>query len=268
MLNPQHSSSLHTQPPGVCENHVAWLPKVVIDLSYWHGGRKLKDVERFEWPGEVVEGTAIEHAHLSCTHFGIQPSSTLEMWAFRTDWVIANTRSDIDQHWSSVDPQPRAIHKILMSHRPVWSSKQGVLPALQQWRMFDAVFIKFTAVKTSLLCDEDLSEHITALLVEPAPIAGLQDLAVVDGRIADLKVIRRGDSPTGGQLVLVTGSVRVAIGPQSTPKTEMEVVQTVNSVLDVQLVPTSELLELDRSDAIMSPMDWQIRPRVSQYDNP
>ncbi|MFC9008458.1 hypothetical protein [Streptomyces microflavus] len=258
MLNPQYSSPLQAQPLGVCENRVAWLPKVVIDLSYWHGGRKLKDVERFEWPGEIVEGTALEHAHQSCIHFGIDPTSTLEMWAFRTDWIIANTRSDIDQHWSSIDPQPRAINKVLVSHRPVWSSKQGTLPELQQWRMLDAVFLKFTTVKSTLLCDVDLSDHITAQLVEPSPIAGLQKLAVVDGRIADLKVIRRGSSAAGGQLVLVTGSVRIAIGPHSTPANEFDVVQTVNSALDVQLLPTTEFLELDGSDTILRPMAWQI----------
>lgn len=258
MLNPQHSSTLNTQPAGVCDDRVAWLPKVVIDLSYWHGGRKLKDVERFEWPGEIVEGAALEHAHQSCTHFGIEPTSTLEMWAFRTDWIIANTRSDIDQHWSSVDLQPRALHKVLVSHRPVWSSKLGSLPALQQWQTFDAVFLKFTTVKSALPSDVDLSEHITALLVEPSPIAGLQELAVVDGRIADLKVIRRGGNAAGGQLVLVTGSVRIAIGPHSTPAHELDVVQTVNSALDVQLLPTTELLELDASDTILRPMAWQI----------
>lgn len=258
MLNPQHSSTLNTQPVGVCDNRVAWLPKVVIDLSYWHGGQKLKDVERFEWPGEVVEGAALEHAQENCTYFSIEPTSTLEMWAFRTDWIIANTRSDIDAHWSSVDPQPRAIHKVLVSHRPVWSSKLGSLPALQQWRTFDAVFLKFTTVKSKLPSDVDLSQYITALLVEPSPIAGLQELAVVDGRIANLKVIRRGSSGAGGQLVLVTGSVRVAIGPHSTPANDLDVVQTVNSALDVQLLPTTEFLDLDGSDTILRPMAWQI----------
>ncbi|WP_282366420.1 hypothetical protein [Pseudomonas sp. PS02290] len=261
MLNPQHSSSLKIPLSSVCVNRVAWLPKVVIDLSYWHGGQKLKDVERFEWPGEVVEGTALEHAQENCAHFGIDPTSTLEMWAFRTDWIIANTRSEIDQHWSSVDPQPRFAHKVLVSYRPVWSSKQGALPALHQWQMFDASFLKFTTVKSKLHCDVDLSEHISAMLVEPAPIAGLQQLAVVDGRIADLKVIRKGNSAAGEQLVLVTGTVRVAIGPHSTPETELDVVQTVNSALDVQLLPTTELLELDGSDNILRPMVWQVLNR-------
>lgn len=58
MLSPQHIPSLDTQQPSVCESGVAWLPQVVIDLSFWHGGRKLKDLERFEWPGDVVEGGA------------------------------------------------------------------------------------------------------------------------------------------------------------------------------------------------------------------
>ncbi|AVX93385.1 hypothetical protein PkP19E3_35440 (plasmid) [Pseudomonas koreensis] len=268
MLNPQHSSSLNAQLLGVCESGVAWLPKVVIDLSYWHGGRKLKDVDRFEWPGEVVEGTALQHAQRNCTHFGIESSSTLEMWAFRSDWMVANTCSDIDQHWSSIDPRSHAAHKILISHRPVWSSKQGALPGLQQWRMFDAVFLKFTSVKTTLLCDADLSEHITALLVEPAQIAGLQELAVVDGRITDLKVIRRGNCDAGSQLILVTGSVRVAIGPHSHASKEMEITQTVNSALDIQLVPTTEYLELDLCDTILRPTAWQIStPTASDQTN-
>jgi hypothetical protein len=258
MLSPQHTPSLNTHQPSVCESGVAWLPQVVIDLSFWHGGRKLKDLERFEWPGDVVEGAALAHAQQNCAHFRIEQSSTLEMWAFRSDWIIANTRSDIDLHWSSVDPDPRAVHKILVSHRPVWSSKQGALPPLPQWRTFDAGFIKIVSVKSTLSPNEDWSGHITALLVEPAPIAGLQDLALVDGRITDLKVVHQGHCASGGQLILVTGNVRAAIGPHSDRSSDLDVEQALNSALDVQLLPTTERLELDLSDTVLRPTAWQI----------
>ncbi|VVP30803.1 hypothetical protein [Pseudomonas fluorescens] len=258
MLNPQHIPTLDTQLPSVCESGVAWLPQVVIDLSFWHGGRKLKDLERFEWPGDVVEGAALAHAQQNCALFRIEQSSTLEMWAFRSDWIIANTRSDIDLHWSSVDPAPRAVHKILLSHRPVWSSKQGALPPLPLWRTFDAGFIKFVTVVSTLSPNDDWSGHITALLVEPAPIAGLQDLALVDGRITDLKVIHRGHCASGSQLILVTGNVRVAIGPHSDRSNELDIEQALSSALDVQLLPTTERLELDSSDTVLRPTAWQI----------
>ncbi|WP_223508967.1 MULTISPECIES: hypothetical protein [unclassified Pseudomonas] len=258
MLSPQHIPTLDTQQPSVCESGVAWLPQVVIDLSFWHGGRKLKDLERFEWPGDVVEGAALAHAQQNCALFSIEQSSTLEMWAFRSDWIIANTRSDIDLHWSSVDPDPRAVHKILVSHRPVWSSKQGALPPLPQWRTFDAGFIKFVSVKSTLSPNDDWSEHITALLVEPAPIPGLQDLALVDGRITDLKVVHRGICNEGSQLILVSGTVRVAIGPHTNRSSQPDVEQAVNSFLDVQLMPVTELLELDTSDTVLRPTAWRI----------
>lgn len=258
MLSPQHIPTLNTQQPNGYESGVAWLPQVVIDLSYWHGGRKLKDLERFEWPGDVVEGPALAHAQKNCALFGIEQSSTLEMWAFRSDWIIANTRSDIDQHWSSVAPNPRAAHKILVSHRPVWSSKQGALPPLREWRSFDAGFIKFATVKTALSHDADWSEHISAQLIEPVPIAGLQDLALVDGRVRDLNVVHRGNCTNGGQLILVTGSVRVALGPHTDRSSVLDVEQAVNSALEVQLLPASELLELDATDTVLRPTGWKL----------
>lgn len=258
MLSPQHIPPLDAQQPSDCESCVAWLPQVVIDLSFWHGGRKLKDLERFEWPGDVVEGPALALAQKNCAHFGIGQSSSLEMWAFRSDWIIANTRSDIDQHWSSLAPNPRAAHKILVSHRPVWSSKQGALPPLGQWRTFEAGFLKFVTVKSALSPDDDWSEQITALLVEPAPIAGLQELALVDGRITNLRVVHRGIFDGGSQLILVTGAVRVAVGPHTDRSSKLDVEQAVNSALDVQLLPTSEFLELDVSDTVLRPTGWQI----------
>lgn len=258
MLSPQHIPTLDTQQPSVCESGVAWLPQVVIDLSFWHGGRKLKDLERFEWPGDIVEAPALEHAQKNCAIFGIEQSSTLEMWAFRSDWIIANTRSEIDHHWSSVAPNPRAAHKILVSHWPVWSSKQGALPPLPQWRTFEAGFMKFVSVKSTLSPDDDWSDQITALLVEPALMAGLQDLALVDGRITDLKVVHRGNCDGGSQLILVTGTVRVAIGPHANRSSEPDVEQAVNSFLEVQLLPTTEFLELDTSDTVLRPTAWRI----------
>lgn len=258
MLSPQHIPTLNAQQPSGCESGVAWLPQVVIDLSYWHGGRKLKDLERFEWPGDVVEGPALALAQQNCALYGIEQASTLEMWAFRSDWIIANTRSEIDQHWSTVAPSPRAANKILVSHRPVWSSKQGALPPLNEWRTFSARFIKFVTVKSALPRGNDLSEHITALLVEPALIAGLQDMALVDGRITDLKVVHRGDCDGGSLLILVTGRVLVAIGPHTNRTSEADVEQAVNSFLDVQLIPVTELLELDSSDTVLRPTAWHI----------
>ncbi|WP_046483573.1 hypothetical protein [Pseudomonas veronii] len=258
MLSPQHIPTLNTQHSSVCESGVAWLPQVVIDLSFWHGGRKLKDLGRFMWPGDVVEGPALALAQRNCALFGIEQSSTLEMWAFRSDWIIANTRSDIDQHWSSVGPNPRAAHKILVSHRPVWSSKQGALPPLQKWRMFEAGFIKFVTVKSALSPNDDWSGHITALLAEPTLMAGLQDLALVDGRITDLKVVHRGMFNSCSQLILVTGTVRVAVGAHADRSNALDVEQAVNSALDVQLLPTSELLELDVSDTVLRPTAWKI----------
>lgn len=258
MLSPQHPPTLEDQHPTVCGSGVAWLPQVVIDLSFWHGGRKLTNLERFEWPGDVVEGAALEHAQQNCSLFSIEQSSTLEMWAFRSDWVIANTRSSIDRHWSSVNPDPRAGHKILVSHRPVWSSKLGALPPLPQWRKLDAGFFKFVTVKSTLPIDADWSQHITALLVEPTPIAGLQDLALVDGRVSGLKVVHRGHCASGGQLILVTGTVRVALAPYIIRASELDVEQIVNSALEVRLMPTTELLVLDSSDTVMRPTAWKI----------
>ncbi|KAA0946224.1 hypothetical protein FQ186_25885 [Pseudomonas sp. ANT_H14] len=258
MLSPQHIPTLDTQHSSVCESGVAWLPQVAIDLSFWHGGRKLKDLERFEWPGDVVEGPALALAQKNCALFGIEQSSSLEMWAFRSDWIIANTRSDIDLHWFSVGPNPRAAHKILVSHRPVWSSKRGALPPLHEWRMFQAGFIKFVTVKGSLSPTDDWSEHITALLAEPTLMAGLQDLALVDGRITDLKVVHRGVFDSGSQLILVTGSVRVAVGQYADRSNALDVEQAVNSALEVQLLPTSELLEFDVNDTVLRPTVWKI----------
>lgn len=259
MLSPQHIPTPDTPQPSVCESGVAWLPQVVIDLSFWHGGRKLKDLERFEWPGDVVEGAALAHAQQNCALFRIEQSSTLEMWAFRSDWIIANTRSDIDLHWSSVDPDPRAVHKILVSHRPVWSSKQGALPPLLQWRTLDAGFIKTVTVTSAFLSsNDDWTGHITALLVEPAPVAGLQDLALVDGRITNLALVHQGHCASGGQMIQVTGNVRVAIGPHAGRSSQLDVEQALNSALDVQLLPTTELLELDSSATVLKPTIWHI----------
>lgn len=257
-------SALANTPPS--DSLISWFPLVTVDLSFWHGGKKLKDLERFEWPGEVVMAPALEQARKNCDFYGIEQASSLEVWAFRADWLVAKTLSEVDLHWASLDPDPQRRHKALIRHQPVWSSKRGHLAPLDQWSAYVARFTKFVPVKTTLSPGEDLSKHLSAWAEEPSLMASQAGLAIVDGRVSDLQVLQRSDKPllNGYVLMMVSGSVTIALSPHAGPRSDRHVEQLLSGAMDVQLLGPTGRVELDHT--VVRPTMWDVS-RIKSHIN-
>ncbi|SDJ08787.1 hypothetical protein [Pseudomonas abietaniphila] len=255
--NDSSNSSLHS----VEASPVEWFPHVTVDLSCWHGGQKLKDLEQFEWHGDVVMGPALEQARRACDQFRVDNSSSLEVWAFRSDWEVAKTRSSEDQHWAHVDNECNLVSKVLLSHHPVWSSRHGALSAPIQWPQFDAKFLKFMSVKSNLESDTAWTDYLTAAIDSPPDRLAHRGVALVDGRIRDLSVTYRGvnDRSPDCHLIMVTGTIRIAMSPYVEALDDLELESAVNQSLSVKIELDQRRIELDTVDKTLRMAAWELQ---------
>lgn len=179
---PQQGISSPAHLPAGSTSAVKWFSQVTVELSYWHGNQRLKNLDQFEWHGDAVMAPALTHAQSKCDFYQIDESSSLELWAFRSQWQVAKVREGADQHWSFADSLDHDVTRVLVSHHPVWSSKHGKMSPPDTWPGFTATFRKIISVDASRSTAE-LGGLVTAALcvIEQGPEA--LGLAITDGGI-------------------------------------------------------------------------------------
>lgn len=211
---PQQGISSPAHLPAGSTSAVKWFSQVTVELSYWHGNQRLKNLDQFEWHGDAVMAPALTHARSKCDFYKIDESSSLELWAFRSQWQVAKVREGADQHWSFADSLDHDVTRVLVSHHPVWSSKHGKMSPPDTWPGFTATFRKIISVDASRSTAE-LGGLVTAALcvIEQGPEA--LGLAITDGGIRDLTITRVGANTrsAGCELLMVTGAIAVAMSP-------------------------------------------------------
>ncbi|AXQ51162.1 MULTISPECIES: hypothetical protein [Pseudomonas] len=207
------SSSAHL--PAVSSSAVRWVSQVTVELSYWHGNQRLKNLDQFEWHGDAVMAPALAHAQSKCDFYQIDASSTLELWAFRSLWRVAKVQDSTDQHWSFADSLDHGVSKLLVSHHPVWSSKHGRISAPDTWPGFTAIFRKLISVDASRSIDGEMKSHVGASLRVIEQSHESLAVAITDGGIRGLTITRVGENPRspGCDLFMVTGTIGVAVSP-------------------------------------------------------
>lgn len=246
------------QRPGLSNDvNIEWCPHVTVDLSYWHGGRKLESIEAFEWHGETVLAPAIEHARRKCDFYGIDSSSTLEVRAYRSDWHVAKVRHSQDQHLASPDSDSG---KVLLSHHPVWSSKHGHLTKPDTWPQFLATFIKFISVSSQLGADARWDLLVAASVGSPAPVLEQQGIAVVDARIREQTVVYRGlnERSPGCHLLKIEGSIMLAKSPLIASADHLVMEAAVNDGLGVKISLVDPAVAFDTLDTTLRMAAWEI----------
>ncbi|OAS07726.1 hypothetical protein AYO08_10365 [Pseudomonas putida] len=259
---PQQGISSPAHLPAASTSEVKWFSQVTVELSYWHGNQRLKNLDQFEWHGDAVMAPALTHARSKCDFYKIDESSSLELWAFRSQWQIAKVREGADQHWSFADSLDHDVTRVLVSHHPVWSSKHGKMSPPDTWPGFTATFRKIISVDASRSTAE-LGGLVTAALcvIEQGPKA--LGLAITDGGIRDLTITRVGANTrsAGCELLMVTGAIEVAMSPYQAELSLDHLEATVRSSVGIKLSLVDGVTATGHLDAGQRSTIWLVEGR-------
>lgn len=262
---PQQGISSPAHLPAASTSAVKWFSQVTVELSYWHGNQRLKNLDQFEWHGDAVMAPALTHARSKCDFYKIDESSSLELWAFRSLWQVAKVRDGDDQHWSFADSLDYDVTRVLVSHHPVWSSKHGRMSPPDTWPGFTATFQKIISVDASQASGE-LSGLVTAALCVIEQGHKALGLAITNGDISDLTVTRIGANTRspGCDLLMVTGTIEVAMSPYHAEPGLDQLGATVRSCVGIKLAPVAGVTVKGHLKAGQRSTAWLVEGRSTR----
>nr|QFX76712.1 hypothetical protein [Pseudomonas putida] len=204
---------------------------------------------------------ALTHAQSKCDFYKIDESSSLELWAFRSQWQVAKVRAGADQHWSFAESLDH-VTRVMVSHHPVWSSKHGKISPPDTWPGFTATFQKIISVDACRSRDE-LNGLVSASLCIFGQGPEAMSLAITNGAIRDLTITRVGanNHSPGCELFKVTGAIEVAMSPYQTESGLDHLEDTIRSSVGIKLSLVDGATATGQLDAAQRSTIWVVERR-------
>lgn len=236
---------------------LGWFHELEISFSYWHGGKRLLDGPKFQWPNEtVLEDVRAEGLRL-CRIYDISETSSLELVAFRVDREVPRVRSQSDDHWHYPEREQGLPPTRLRSCHLIWSSKAGDAPSLSQWQVRKASFTKYIPV-AGTPAPTDLLDCFS---VEMAPLdeeCMRNGIAISDGKISLLS-IEEEPVEAGARFARVAGHISIATAPGSCWASETQLLEAVSHPTAVIVRPTGRGPHWDTTRLHLERQAWSCR---------
>jgi len=240
---------------------IGWFPEVRVSLSYWHGGRMLKEGSTFCRANNSAIHDAREDAERFSKQYRVDQHSSLELVLCRYEWEVVKIRAaSADDHWDNTESHQGLPRNRLLGCSRVWSSKTGEAPPLNMWPKQKACFIKTIPITGDAQNTEDLSEHFNVGLGKSPESALCNGLAISAGVIQNLvfENIPDGSSEYPGRYATIFGDIEVAIDPRCEPLARSQLLGLIQAGIDVEAWPSGRSVLLDTSRISGQELLWTI----------